>query len=475
MARTDQKLVDLRAELKSGVWLGVPDRLVPVWEDAQNILFNARGILKMEGWSAPFTPTVTRTARGLHQYNNNGILTVVWGDSDSLWSWNSSSVVEAGTGFNGNVNETVITPATTWSIENFGTTLLATNGVDAPQIAAAGTFSDLTDADFTTCEVFLRRGPHLLAFNTSINDKGFVWSSADDLTSWTPSSANSAGDLIIRELDSSIICAVPMGERVAVYGKDQMFLVAYLGSPNYFGYKPAVEGIGAVSKTAVVPVNSKNYGCGRMGFWVTDGVSSQMIDDPAVREYLQADINWSQSSKINGWHDEDNHMVIWYYPSAGGSGEVDKGVGFDYINNLWMPFGFGRTSSVDRDVFSYPLATTSEGDVFYHSFGDDADGTALTAWARTKTFDLDHPDHIKQLHNLRLDWTGTGLTYRIGTRDSLDAAITWTAYSAAPAGYALDNIRSNGRYIAVELYSDQVGDNWEVSGLAAYGKVGGSR
>jgi len=477
MSRSDQKISDSKEQLRTGIWLGVPDRLIPFWKDGANVIFTARGVRKMPGWTAPFTKPATRVARGMHQFNNLGTLTIIWGDDFRLRQWDSVSTSTIGNITSHNISETATTIASTWSIENFGTTLVATNGVEAPKIKLASdpSFLTLSDADFSTCEIFLRRGPHLMALNTSINDKGFVWSSADDLTSWTPSSANSAGDLVIRELNSPIICAVPLGDRTAVYGKDQMFLINYVGAPNYFGYKPAVEGIGAVSKKAVIPVGAKNYGCGRMGFWVTDGVSSRLIDDPQIHEFLQDDINWSQSSKINGWHDEDHHMVVWYYPSAGGAGEVDKGVGFDYINSIWTTFDFGRTSSVDRDVFAYPIATTATGEVYFHNFGDDADGVAFTASIQSTSFDLDHPDHIKSLRNVRLDWTGTGMEWRIGLQSDLDDAITWTGWVAAPTGFIQSDVRLSARYMSLEFRSEGIGDTWELSGITTYGRLGGTR
>lgn len=476
-AREDTKIGTLRDEIPSGIWLGSDDHRIPLWKSGSNVHFTPQGVAKIKGFATLFTKPVSSTTpiRGMAQRISAGSQFLYFGSPTILYRWNTSAFVET-TGFTGNLNGTVVTPASIWSIEPFGSLVLATNGVDTPQIdTGSGTFANLTGIDFTTAEIFVKRGPHMLAFNTSINDKGFVWCDIDDVQDWQPVAANAAGDLIIRELDSEIIAAVPLGDKIAAYGKDQMFLVGYIGSPRYFGYKPGVEGIGAISKKAVVEVGRRNYGIGRHGFWETNGVSIRYIDDPAIREFFFDDVNWTQSSKVNGYHNEAKHEIIWYYPSVGGSGEPDKGLVYDYQRGLWSQLGYGRTASIERQVFTEPIVADNTGEVYQDNFGNDADGSALVASILSKPVDFGTVDQVKEIDGIRISYKGTGLQFRLGSQQDLDDAITYTSFVAVAVGHKITDIRIAGRYITLELKSSATGDNWDLSAVDVYGRLGGNR
>ena len=112
------------------------------------------------------------------------------------------------------------------------------------------------------------------------------------------------------------MAAVPLSKRIAVYGKAQMFLGNYLSNDLVYGYQPALNGIGSVSKNAVVSVGRRNFGLSSQGFFVTDGASFEYIDDPAMRHWFQDNINQDQYAKVIGYHDEEDSQVLWYIPTV---------------------------------------------------------------------------------------------------------------------------------------------------------------
>lgn len=468
-------IYSLQDEIPSGAWMGVSDLRVPLWKLAENIDWTGLGVSKMSGWSEAFTSPSAIAITGLAQDISNGVQYLWFGTDTNLYRWNTATAVSQGSGYNGIANATATQPATRWSIQTYGTYTLATNGVDQPQLSSAlGAFANL-GADFTTAEILAKVGPHILALNTSINPRGFVWCSADDPTDWTPTSENSAGDLIIRELDSNIVAAARLGEGLAVYGKDQMFIVGYTGQPFYFGYKHALDGFGAVSKNSVISIGRMNFGLGRQGFWQTDGSQFKYIDQPQVRNYIQTDINWAQASKVCGYHDEDNHRIIWYYPSVAGAGAVDKGIAYDYQRQLWSTFDHGFTAALPRDVFSYPVAGEVDGDIHFLQVGTNANTSALSARLTTRAVDMGETELVKMLSRLRVDMQGTGLEFRVGHQINLDDAVVWTDWTALTAGNLKNDLRVTGRYLTLDFRSTELGDAWELWGIFAYGRVGGKR
>jgi hypothetical protein len=266
-----------------------------------------------------------------------------------------------------------------------------------------------------------------------------------------------------------------------------MFLVNYLGSPNYFGYQPAIDGIGAVSKKAVVSVGRRNFGWSQQGFFVTDGVSFEYIDDPQVRNFIQNNSSPAHLGKVNGYHDEQNNQVRWYYanndPSEAVAGKVNAGVAYNYQQNTWTVLDVGRASSQERLIYPYALSgaedygDANDGKVLFENAENDNDLVALVAYARTKGLDLGEPDRVKELSSIRIGTTAEtqGLTYRTGWADTEDGTIAWDSYKDTAAGYDFTNLRTAGRWLFLEFYSADINNKWEVTSLELQGRYEGTR
>lgn len=469
------RLARFKEELALGLTPSLHELDAPFWVDGRNVVFRGGKVQKMKGWVEPLNPSDLDPPRGMYQYRDtDGMQYLFWGDQTNIWRWNTSAITVSGAGYTGYTNETSLHDASVWSFTNWGRWILATNNKDTPQILK---FTDVTPLfaamgglTFSTAKIFLSRGPHILAFNTSNGPNWIEWADADDPELWSPASNNSAGNIVVHDLESEIKAAVPLGDRIAVYGTDSMALVSYLGSPFYFGVQPAINGIGAISQQAVVSVGRRNFGLGQQGFWVADGAQFNYIDDPAIREYVKERINLNQKSKVCAYHDEYANQVIWYYPE-GANTEPSEGVGFDYIRNVWSIYDHGRTSAIERQVFSYPLALTSGGRVLAHATGDDANTSPITAYATSKPLDLGEPGLFKFIDHLRFAVAGSGLQVRLGTQVRLDDAITWGNYNAVDTGHDPFYWTTGTRYLRIQLYSDQLGDAWALAGIDVNGAL----
>lgn len=380
---------------------------------------------------------------------------------------------------------------TQWSMVNFGTWVLATNGVDTPQIFKGSSFADLTGLPTTlavnTWEIFAKRGPYVLAFNSDVDSRDFYWCHTDDPEQWEPTTTNAAGDLRIRELKTPIKAAVPLGDRIAVYGDDQMFLVNFVGSPNFFGYQPAINGIGAVSKHAIVPVGRRNFGWSQQGFFVTDGVSFNYIDDPQVRRFIQDNTSITHIGKVNGYHDEQNNQVRWYYPNNDGTeavaGKCNAGIIYNYKNDTWSLLDVGRSASQERLIYDHAISggedygDANDGLVLLENSGENNNVAALVSYARTKGLDLGSPHMTKELTSIRIGApeTALGLTFRVGWSDTENGTITWGDYKTYATGYDFTNLRTAGRWLFLEFYSSSLNATWEINSLEIVGRMEGTR
>lgn len=471
------RLGQLRAELSSGLWLDqYPLFGAPVlWKDGQNIQFTSNGVQKISGWSSAFNPLDNKPIRGMVANTVAGIQYLFYGDQNRIYRSLAGSPPEVvGTGYTGNTHGTVTRQASAWSFVTFGSWVLATNGKDAPQILQTDQFRDMdTQGILPAAEIFMLRGPHVLAFGIEGDSGRFAWCHADAPEVWLPDTDNSAGSLLIRELEGPVTACAHLADRIAVYGRNQMFLVSYVGEPFIFGVKPALDGIGAVGKQAVVSNGRMNYGLGRQGFWETDGVNVRYIDDPAIKNFVQDSMNWGQAGKTVGWHDEENNQIVWYIPTN--TAEPDTRLAFDYQNRVWSKGDHGFTSAVKREVFQYPVLAQANGEVQFGSFGENADDEPLVAWVRSTAVDLGEPDLVKAISALRIGYDGDGLEYRIGVSETVNGPIHWFPFSNIKPGYEFMPVRAAGRYAYIEVRSTALGVTWELKAIDFHGRLEGTR
>lgn len=473
-------LISIRAgrETESGLFKGVHPLDVPLWRDGQNVLFRDGGPEKIPGWVSVLTSAATGVIRGMDALQDEAaVQRLFYGDQSKLFMWAAGSESTVGTGFTGYEDEASTHPASAWSFTRFGNWMLATNGKDVPQIwKATGAFAALGGVTFTTAEILLRRGPHILAFNTNNGASWYEWSDEDNPETWTPESTNAAGNQPIRDMDGEIKAAVLFGEQIAVVGKNQLFLVQYTGAPFYFPYRPALEGIGAVGKMAVVAANRILYGFGPNGIWQTDGTQFQYIDTLALRQYIKDTADASQLSKVAATYDAATESVLWSIPTAG-TGENTVTVAYRIPTGAWSIYTFGRTCWVPQlGVFDQPFAAGTDRKIYAHNEGVDAGtGVALDAWVRTKPFTGSDALVRSCVDTLAVQLrrsTGT-VQARIGAQKHLDDAITWTPYRDLGGGFEPVSARASGRFITLEVRSNAVGGDFAMSGFDIYGSQGG--
>lgn len=477
--------VELADGVNSGAFPDVFSRRIPLWEMAENVHFTELGAERIKGRTTlDSTGAVSgQIIRGVFQTQRSGLPTVFFGDLTKLYQYDATNGVVDRSGPSApyalNAETVGLVDASHWSIVEFGNYILATNGVDFPQINKTGTFEDVTGMDITTAKIFVVFGPHVLAFNTDCCDREFVWCDAGDTDQWIAATDNLAGQLEIRELSTEIKAVVPLGSRLAVYGKDQMFLINYLKNDLVFGYQAALNGIGAVSPNAVVPVGRRNFGLSTQGFFVTDGASFEYIDDPAIRHWWRKNADKDQLAKVCAYHLEEDTQVRWYFHKDGDAGtENSYGISYNYEKQAWGFITEPYSACQERTVFDKPVVGDINGSLFQDSDGLNDDAASISYSLITKGLDLGDADRIKSVDSIRIGLRGSNLKYRLGWAETENGTITWeddTALLSATDGYAFINHRTSGRWLFIEFYADVTDADWELMSIEVIGRLEGTR
>ena len=333
--------------------------------------------------------------------------------------------------------------------------------------------------NYDKVRIFKRQGPHMLAFNYQEGGidfpTTFSWCSADDLDDWVGSATNTAGNLQIREATGEIRCVTQLGNNLAVYTQNQMFVVSYIGLPNIFGYKPALDGVvGAVSPSSVVAVGRMNYGLSRDGFFVTDGASSKMIGrDSGMNRFFRENASFTELGQVYAFDNSKENEVVWGVPL--GSAKITKEIYYNYKTNQWGMRDSNISAYHDRGIFNEALSADTSKFYFEGTVAALADPAVS---AETKAHDLNNADRIKEITALRVGKEGTGSpTVSVGFTETIDATPTYLDKDK----FTVDNtfksfpVRTAGRYIHLKVESSDANDDWELTDMVIQGRFEGER
>lgn len=467
------KLLEFRPGkgLDSGLNPSAEEASGAVWREGNNVWFRETAIEHLLG-RLRVVSSISRQSQTLAQaFTQAGARRLYFEDLGIINYWEGAGSVVIGN----------LASVGDYDLETWGDWLLATDGVGNLQIwKNTGTFGTVGDSasQFARCKIIKKLAQHLIVYNTNVFPTGFHWCSASNPDLWTPAQTNSARNLTIRNLDSEIIAVEPIGAAHAVYSKNTMMLVRYVGPDQWFGTPDqAIQGIGAVSKKSIVSNGNFNYGISRAGMFATDGNSFTPIDRPAIDKWLQENVDWSLASTIAGYFDERLGLAIWSLPMLSGG---RRSIGMDpktravtteaiYLSRKsfsMLDVNFG--SGLGREIFDYPIISLTDG-IYYASLSNTLAGNfSITSHLH----DAGEPEYFKTWDYVII--TGKispSSQIRLGYTNEPDKdTIEWTDWQAITSSRVPFAPRESV-YIAIDLKATE---GFSCSALLVYGEKAGS-
>ena len=382
-----------------------------------------------------------------------------------------------------------------WDIDNFGDDMVANIrsgaiyywhqalGLTSPAVPLTQTITvgSVTftpkDAPVVANQVIVSPNDrHLIAFGC--NDVGQTeanlmlvrWSDAEDAYTWTPLRTNSAGSQPLSGA-SYIICAMRTAANILIWTDLGMWTMTYIGMPYVFGFQPIAEGLSIIGPNAMINTGS-------IVLWMDRGIfyayTGQVQELPcSVKDYVFKDFNFLQGYKVYAGHNHSFSEVFWFYPSAS-SQENDSYVIYNYGEQTWSIGKLERTSWLDMGRASYPIATDRANSfLYYHNYGDDADGQPLPAWIESADIDASGGDHFLFMSRVIPDviFRGTapaqdqsaGIT--ILTRSGPGKPKQTVADLTVNAHTGLEFVRLRDRQISFRISSSGPGVGWRLGTL----------
>ena len=204
-------------------------------------------------------------------------------------------------------------------------------------------------------------GRHVIALgttdinSTTINPLNVRWSSSETVGTWEALSTNSAGGQEL-SLGSEIIGALSTRQEVLIWTDAGVVAMRYVGSPFYFSFTEVARGMSMVSPNAAVNANGRVFFMDRGDFYTYTG-SVQKLDCTVLTTVFD-DFDSTQYHKVISGSNPDFSEVMWFYPSASGSGENDRYVIYNYEDQIWYTGSLVRGTWNQADTKTYPLAAS---------------------------------------------------------------------------------------------------------------------
>ena len=412
------------------------------WADADRVRFWRGQPQVIGGWEKFTQDTLKGACRGIHAYTDlDANLIGCFGTPDSLevsyggelyditpltfvpGNVNGTGGKGYGTGTYGSGEYGEPSPgdafAMTWSLSNYGQTLVAN---------PRGQTIFITDLPFLTPATALTNAPEQVTYTLVVpqrqvmalgcneevsgdfNPLAIRFSDIEDITDWTTSPDNNAGEVIL-EGGGRIVGARLIGDLVYVWTDSSLFRGQFLGNPDQtWRFDRVGDHCGLIGPNAAVVLS-------QVAYWLTSelqfyqcalGGAATPIQSPVqadmkeIVQPIQTDKIFASSCSQFGevrWDlpdifgdatedievaidavdivavDDDDDLAVSLGEPAGT--EVNRYVTVNVLEGSWSRGRMQRTSMLDAGPGAYPIGTDAFGNIFIHERGQTADGDIL--------------------------------------------------------------------------------------------------
>jgi len=395
--------VDTGATFASGDYILIDQEIMKVTGVSSNTLTVTRQLTNNSG-----TTTVSAGSHDAATHADNTAVHLIYDASNTTldyYGWNE-----------GTSTSNTVLEGRYWIFENFGEDLLAlsNNGSLYKWDTSGGTSARaaIAHANAPTASRHLiistpDRHVILLGTETTIgttttqDDLFLRFCSQEDLSTWSPSSTNTAGSFRIQD-GSKIMTAVRSRGSILVWTDTSMHSLQFIGAPFIFGLTQIGSHCGAVSPNCAVDVNGTTFWMSQQAFYMFDGNINKL--PCTVQDYVFDDFSITQEALVYAGLNTDFNEVTWFYASKDSS-YINRCVTYNYLENTWYTNSMARTTWLDRGVYDSPYATkyssSVNGDnptvlgvtdgsstVYVHESGTDDETSALPSFIQSGDFDI---------------------------------------------------------------------------------------
>ena len=304
-----------------------------------------------------------------------------------------------GTGVTPTANPGTSITATDWSLDNWGSVLIANpfedviyqwNPLINPTVASVITNAPTAN---TGCFVAMPQR-QIIAYGSTFNgiiDHLLVrWCDVENYDDWIASVTNQAGSYRIPR-GSRIVGGIQGPQQGLIWTDTALWSMQYIGQPYIYSFNEVGTGCGLIGQKAAGTLNGSVYWMGPSQFYVLAGSGVESIYCP-VWDVIFQDIDLTNVNKIRFAANSLFNEVAWYYPTTSSNGEVAKYVKYNKGLGQWDFGTLGRTAWINQSVLGNPIGASPERYIYQHETSPNADGQPMLSSFQTGYFALSEAD-----------------------------------------------------------------------------------
>jgi hypothetical protein len=318
------------------------------------------------------------------------------------------------------------------------------------------------------CTTFQAASPDLLPPDPLL----IRWSDQQDFTSWQPTASNQAGSYRIPR-GSRIIGGLSSSLGNFFWTDIDFWSAQYQGFPLVFGFQNIGPNTGLLARKAAIATGQAIFWASDHGFFLFGGSGPQPIPC-TLWDQFYSNIVGAQQEKVIAGTDQHHNEVYFFFPSlAGGGGEIDSYLKYNFIENVWdfgsatptMANALARTAWTDQNRPGGPFSIDLNKLIQQQDVGVDADGIAMTGVSLTSGFlDVDEGQGIMFIDQLLPDFLWNQSTV---PNPSLEMSLLFRNWPGDPTtvkgpfkitpNTKYVTCRTRAREVAVQINCDTVG------------------
>jgi hypothetical protein len=305
-----------------------------------------------------------------------------------------------------------------------------------------------------------------------------AWCDNANYNVWTAAVSNQAGTYRLTR-GSKIIGGIQGPQQAMLWTDVGLWVMAYIGYPNVFGFNEVAQGCGLIAKHAIAVYGPQVFWMSRDAFWMySNGVVQRLQCDvwdviiKNLNNTRDANGNYIYLGHIRGAANSGYDEVTWHFPSqASTTGENDSWVKFNPVTGEWdyslstpQQGMVGNTplhvtAWIDNNIFGHPISsmiapgTTPASMIMQHEMGMDANGQPINWMIQT----WQQPQSVSAQVQITL--------YTANEPD--DPEDQWDAYGPFIVTNATGGIepRARGRYFFASIQGNDLGSFCRLGGI----------
>ena len=472
------------------------------WYDTNLVRWIDGEMAPIGGWQKFSLTPVTGTCRGLFAWRDNASFRwLAAGTSEKLYVHDEGSLYDItpvgfspgsgsslpGLGYGaldygeedyGDVRSgtaSLIIDAATWSFDSWGEHLVGCCTADGKiyewSLNTATPAAVVANAP-TVCKfTFVSEQRHLVALGANGDPRLIMWSDAENNTQWSSASTNQAGSWNLNT-PGHLRCGVKARGETLLLTTADAHVMRFIGYPLIFSFERVGQQCGISSTNAAVTIDGGIAWFGNDArIYLYNGVVNQVPCD--VQDWLESNFAKDRQSEVYGGTLSEQGEAWWFFPAADGA---IKYVIWNYRTNLWSIGSLDRHAWLDRGVWRYPIAVSSDGYLYQQENGDTNSNVTRvgTMFAETGAMEIDPGERIVDILQILPDEKTNGdVKVTLKCRYTPNGTeTTYGPYVVRSDGYT--DVRASGRQakIRVEPTRDE---DWRVGSFRVDVKLAGKR